>query len=161
MARGALFDLLVVAGVLWLAARSRHEQRRHVATVLLLPVGFLAILLVRRDLIVTAAGAAAPVAALIGLLVGLLVATRSYVRVEPRSGTIVVRATRAVLLLWPGTVGLYVLARRGALWLDAEASVERLDGAFLLFVAALVAAERGWLYHAYRQVGAPTERQPR
>jgi hypothetical protein len=56
-------------------------------------------------------------------------------------------------------VALYVLGRRlAAAWSDGAIS-ERLDGIFMIFIAALVITERGWLYHAYRQVMAVTKPQ--
>ena len=75
-------------------------------------------------------------------------------RTEVSIGSVVVRATRLGLLPWPGTLALYVLAHRGVLWLEAKLPLERIDGSFLLFAAALIGAERGWLYHAYRRTGA-------
>jgi hypothetical protein len=116
---------------------------------------------IQRDLITGATGTIAPLAALLGLLGGLVVATRSYVRVEPSTGAIVVRATWTSLLVWPGALALYLLARRGLLWAELPGLVEGLDGLFLIGVAALLLAERGWLYYAYRHAIAPAQRRLR
>lgn len=160
MGKEPLFDLLLVAGVALLASRLRQENRVRAATILFLPgIMFTFVLLQRAVVIGTAGAVGAFVAGLAGVFAGLVVATRSYVRVEPEIGTIVVRATLGSLLLWPGVVALYVLGRRLSTVLSDGALLERLDGVFMIFIAALVITERGWLYHAYRQVMAVTKPQ--
>lgn len=160
MGREPLLDLLVIAGAAWLAVRLRRERRFSAATALFLPAAMLGLILVRRELVSGAAGAISALAALAGVFAGLIVATRSYQRVEQDAGTIVVRATRTTLLIWPGTIALYVLGRRAAPWFLGGRSFAGLDGVFIVFVVALIVAERGWLYHAYRDAVA-SERRPR
>lgn len=160
MGQEPLFDLLLVAGVALLASRLRQENRVRAATILFLPGIMLTFVLLQRTLVIGTAGTlGASIAGLAGVFAGLVVATRSYVRVEPEIGTIVVRATVGSLALWPGAVALYILGRRLLAVLGDGAISERLDGIFMIFVAALVIAERGWLYHAYRQVMAVTRPQ--
>ena len=119
MGQEPLFDLVVIAGAALLAWRLRREHRASAATFLFLPAVMLAFLLARREPVVGAAGTLGAPAALAGVLAGLVVATRSFVRVEPTTGSIVVRATPISLLLWPGTLAIYMLGRRVALWLHA------------------------------------------
>ena len=157
MGQGPLFDVVVMAGAALLAWRLRREHHSSAATFLFLPAVMLAFILARRELVIGAAGTLGAPAALAGVLAGLVVATRSFVRVELTTGSIVVRATATSLLLWPGTLAIYVLGRRAALWLRGGEAIERLDGVFLVFVVALVLAERGWLYHAYRHAAAPAK----
>lgn len=158
MGRDSRVEVYVLVGVLWLAWSLRRERRLSVATLLVLPAIMLAFILAQRERLVGAGGTPGALAALAGVLAGLVVATRSCVRVEPATGTVVVRGTPASLLLWPGMLALYALGRRAALWLRAEEVPGRLDGPFLMFIVALVLAERGWLYHAYRRAAAPTGR---
>lgn len=159
--RVPLFEVYVLVGVGWLAWRLRQEHRFTTTTFLLLPAVMAAFLVMQRERVAEAAGALAAPAALAGVLAGLVVATRSYVRVEATTGTVVVRGTPLSLLLWPGVLALFVLGRRVARWLDAGDVSERLDGTFLVFVVALVLAERGWLYHAYRHAVTPAPRRTR
>jgi len=152
--------MVLVMGVALLAWRLRRENRVSTATILFLPAIMLTFLLLQRALVVEAAGWGAP-AALAGVLAGLVVATRSWVRVEPSTGAIVVRGTLVSLLLWPGAIAFYLLGRRAAIWFREGATLERLDGAFLVFIDALLLAERGWQYHAYRHAVLPAQRRLR
>ena len=161
MGREPVFDVALFAGVAVLAWRLRREQRVSTATILFLPALMLTFALLQRTLVVEAAGLLGAPAALAGALAGLVVATRSWVRVESSTGVIVVRGTLMSLLLWPGTIAFYVLGRRAVLWFREGAALERLDGAFLVFVVALMLAERGWLYNAYRHAAPPARRRLR
>lgn len=161
MARGILFELFLLAGVALLAWRLRREIRLNSATLLMIPIVIGVVIVMQRAMIAEATGPVAPLAALLGLLAGLVVATRSYVRVEPSTGMVVVRATWLSLLVWPGMLAFYLIGRRVLFWLGAETTAEVLDGAFLIGVAALLLAERGWLFYAYRHAVSPAQRRLR
>lgn len=156
MGREIAFEAVLLGGVALLAWRLRREIRLNSVTLLFLPIVVAIVVVMQRDLIAVATGRVAPLAALVGL-----VATRSYARIEPSTGAIVLRATWPSLLVWPGIVALYLLGRRALLWLGSPARVEGLDGLFLIGVAALLLAERGWLYHVYRHAIAPAQRRIR
>lgn len=158
MGREPAFDVVLIMGVAVLAWRLRRENRVSTATILFIPAIMLTFILLQRAFVVEAAGALGAPAALAGVLAGLVVATRSWVRVEPSTGAIVVRGTLVSLLLWPGTIVCYLLGRRAAIWFREGAMLERLDGAFLVFIVALLLAERGWQYHAYRHAVLPARR---
>lgn len=159
MGRELLVDLLLLAGLLLLAVRLRRENRVSATTILFLPAVMLAFMLTRRVLVSGLTGALDVFAAgLAGAFAGLVVATHSYVRVEPERGFIVVRATLGSLMIWPGCAAVYVLGRRMPAMMDNDALGERLDGIFFMFFAALVIAERGWLYHAYRDAATQERR---
>ena len=161
MGGGIAFELVLLGGVALLAWRLRREIRLRSATLLVIPIAIGAIIVMQREMIAAATGLIGPLAALLGLLAGLVVATRSYVRVEPGVGAVVVRATWLSLLVWPGTLALYLIGRRALVWSGAETVAEALDGAFLIGVATLLLAERGWLFYAYRHAVAPAQRRLR
>lgn len=161
MGREPFFDLLLLMGVGLLAWRLRGEHRVSTATILFLPAIMVTFVLLQRALVVETAGFLGVPAALAGVLAGLVVATRSWVRVEPSTGAIVVRGTPLSLLLWPGSIALYILGRRAFTWLREGVALERLDGAFLVFLVALLLTERGWLYSASRNAVMPAQQRLR
>ena len=161
MGREPFFDLLLLVGVGLLAWRLRRENRVSIATILFLPAIMVTFVLLQRALVVETAGVLGAPAALAGVLAGLVVATRSWVRVELSTGALVVRGTPLSLLLWPGTIAFYILGRRAFIWLHDGAALERLDGAFLVFIVALLLTERGWLYYAHRHAVLPAQQRLR
>jgi len=120
MGREPAFDVVLIMGVAVLAWRLRRENRVSTATILFIPAIMLTFLLLQRAFVVEAAGAWGAPAALAGVLAGLVVATRSWVRVEPSTGAIIVRGTLVSLLLWPGTIACYLL---GLCWPFTPSSV--------------------------------------
>lgn len=161
MGREPLFALLLLMGVGLLAWRLRRENRVSTTTILFLPAIMVTFVLLQRARVVETAGGLGVPAALAGVLAGLLVATRSWVRVELSTGGIVVRGTPLSLFLWPGTIAFSILGRRAIIWLRDGAALERLDGAFLVFIVALLLTERGWRYSAYRNAVLPAPQRLR
>ena len=152
MERTASLDIIILAGVAFLGRRLLRERRLPVATMWLLPLLMLGIGSTQRA--VWLGGARPDIllsAAVAGGLAGIAVGVLVYVRAERPAGAIVVRGTPLSVLLWPGTVALYILARRALAGGDPLATGDPLDIAFLVFVAAVVAAERGCLYWQYRR----------
>lgn len=159
MTHSPLSDMVIVLGALWLALRMLREHRLSVATLWFLPLIMVALILIQWQVWTAGPRPAIALAGFVsGLVAGLPLGALTYVRSESTIGAVVLKGTALTILLWPGIVVLFALARRAVDARGDGAASELLTLAFIAFIVGMTLSMRAWLHRAYRRDTAPAAR---